>query len=78
MEVVRCDFPALTEVVERYGLGCTFDPEDPESIAAAINRVLGDGKDYEAMKKNALEAAKIFNWETESGKLLEVYRRLCG
>jgi len=28
------------------------------------------------MKKNALEAAKIFNWETESRKLPEIYRRL--
>jgi len=27
------------------------------------------------MKKNALEAAKIFNWENESVRLLEVYLR---
>jgi len=28
------------------------------------------------MRGNALEATKIFNWETESRKLLEIYRRL--
>jgi len=28
------------------------------------------------MRRNALGAAKVFNWETESSKLLEVYRRV--
>ncbi len=58
------------------GLGCTFDPEESESIAAAINRVLADEQRYDTMKKNALGAARIFNRETESKKLLEIYRRL--
>ena len=74
--VVSSDFPALKEVVEGYGLGCTFDPEEPESIAAAINWLLADEQRYDTMKRNALEAASIFNWETESKKLLEIYRRL--
>ena len=76
LPVVSSDFPALKEVVEGYGLGCTFDPEEPESIAAAINRVLADEQRYDTMKRNTLEAARIFNWETESKKLLEIYRRL--
>jgi glycosyltransferase involved in cell wall biosynthesis len=76
LPVVSSNFPALKEIIEGYGLGCTFDPEEPESIAAAINRVLADGQLYDKMKRNALKAAKIFNWETESRKLLEIYRRL--
>ena len=76
LPVVSSDFPALKEVVEGYRLGCTFDPEEPESIAAAINWVLADEQRYDTMKRNALEAARIFNWETESKKLLEIYRRL--
>lgn len=76
LPVVSSNFPALKEVVEGYEVGCTFDPEEPESIAAAINLVLGDEQRYDTMKRNALEAAKIFNWENESKKLLEIYRRL--
>jgi len=76
LPVVSSDFPALKEVVEGYELGYTFDPEEPESIAAAINRVLADNQRYDTMSRNALEAARIFNWETESRKLLEIYRRL--
>ena len=64
------------EIVEGYELGYTFDPEEPESIAEAINQVLADEQRYDTMKKNALEAARIFNWETESRKLLRIYQGL--
>ena len=74
--MVSSDFPALKEVVEGYKLGSTFDPEKPESIAEAISWVIADEQRYDRMKENALEAAKVFNWENESAKLLEVYREL--
>lgn len=76
LPVVSSSFPALKAIVEGYSLGRTCNPEDPEDIAAAINWVLADKKRYERMRKNALKAAKKFNWENESAKLLEVYRRL--
>jgi len=76
LPVVGSNFPALKAIVEGYRLGRTCNSEDPEDIAAAINWVLADKERYEKMRKNALEAAKIFNWENETEKLLEVYRRL--
>jgi glycosyltransferase involved in cell wall biosynthesis len=76
LPVVSSNFPALKAIVEGYRLGKTCNPEDPEDIAAAINWVLADEKRYEKMRKNALKAAKIFNWENEARKLLEIYRRL--
>jgi len=76
LPVVSSDFPALKEIVEGYQLGRTFDPEVPEDIASSINDVLSDERKYDEMRKNALEAAKIFNWENESGKLLATYERL--
>jgi len=33
-------------------------------------------RQYDTMRRNALKAAKIFNWETESNKLLEIDWRL--
>lgn len=54
---VHSDFPGLKEVAEGYGLGCTFDPEGPESIVAAVNRVLADERQYDTMRKNALGPA---------------------
>jgi len=37
---------------------------------------VADEWQYDTMKKNALETARIFSWETESKKLLEICRRL--
>ena len=68
------NFPSLKEIVEGYGLGFTFDPEEPESIVEAINWILAAERRYDTMKRNALEAARIFNWENESAKLLNTYR----
>ena len=76
LPVVCSDFPALKEIVESYQLGKTFDPDDPESIAEAINYVLAGNGKYNEMRRNALEAAKIFNWENESKKLLALYEGL--
>ena len=76
LPVVSSDFPALKEIVEGYQLGRPFDPEVPEDIASSINDVLSDERKYDEMRKNALEAAKIFNWENESSKLLATYERL--
>jgi len=72
---VTSNFPALKAIVEDYHLGCTCNPEDPQDIANAINYILSDKSRYNEMKKNALEAAKIFNWENESLGLLEVYMK---
>jgi glycosyltransferase involved in cell wall biosynthesis len=76
LPVVASNFPVLKAIVEGYRLGCTCDPEYPRDIANAINYVLLDKSRYEEMRKNALEAAKTFNWENESRKLLEIYARL--
>jgi len=76
LPVVASNFPELKRIVEGYNLGKTFNPEDPKDIAAAINDVLSDKARYEEMRKNALEAAKVFNWENESKKLLAIYRNL--
>ena len=76
LPVVTSGFPELKRVVEGYHVGKTCNPEDPRDIAAAINWVLADKDRYEEMRRNALEAAKIFNWENESKKLLDVYESL--
>jgi glycosyltransferase involved in cell wall biosynthesis len=76
LPVVSSNFPALRAVVEGHSLGCTCDTEYVRDIANAINYVLSDQTRYEEMRRNALEAAKTFNWENESAKLLHIYGRL--
>jgi len=76
LPVVGSNFPDLKRVIEGYRLGVTCDPESPREIAAAIDYILSDSGRYEEMRKNALEAGKVFNWENESKKLVALYERL--
>lgn len=74
--VVASDFPEIRKVVQEFDVGILIDPHKPENIAQAINYVLEDKNRYERMKTNAVKASKVFNWENESRKLLEIYKKL--
>ena len=74
--VAASAFPELKKIVEGYGIGVTFDPEDPKDIARAIKSILDDAKAQAQMRANAHEAAKIYNWKREEKKLIEIYRGL--
>ena len=76
LPVVGSNFPDLKRFVEGYNFGVTCDPGNPKEIANAISYILSDEHRYEEMRRNALEAAKVFNWENESNKLLAVYKGL--
>ncbi len=73
LPVVGPDFPGIRGLVDTYGLGCVFDPEDPESIAGAIVDVLKDPDLYEKMKKSTADLKTHFNWEQQAEKLQALY-----
>jgi hypothetical protein len=53
------------------------DPQSPEAIAAAVNRLAGDANARHAMRRNALRLARDrYNWEIESTPLLQLYESL--
>jgi len=74
--VVASRFPELVKVLERLGIGATFDPERPEEIASAVNGLLEDPDALARARANVARAAPLFTWESESAKLLEVYREV--
>lgn len=71
--VVGSNFPELTRVITEQKIGYTFNPKDPEDIAQTIQKIFADSNTYQLMKNNTKEAAKLYNWEIESQKLIEVY-----
>ncbi len=73
LPVVASNFPDLKRFVEGYNFGVTCNPDSPEEIAHAVRQVLADNSKYEIMRQNALKAAKVFNWENESKKLIAIY-----
>jgi glycosyltransferase involved in cell wall biosynthesis len=78
LPVVTSDLPVVRRICEEYGCGLLCDPGSPDSIADAINRLLGDSSMYTAMRQGALRAAQFYNWERQEQVLLGVYRRLLG
>ncbi len=76
--VIASDFPELRKVVEDYGIGMTFNPDEPENIARAARAVLDDPAILEHVRRNMKRAATDFNWEIEATKLTEYYRELMG
>jgi glycosyltransferase involved in cell wall biosynthesis len=81
--VVVSDFPAMRAIVlgDAAGpLGEVCDPTSPRSIAAAIQRIVEAPSEARAELRNrCLSAAhERWNWETESARLVALYRSLGG
>jgi glycosyltransferase involved in cell wall biosynthesis len=58
-------------------VGELYDPTSPESLAAAVRRIVDDHDTYAARRREARRLAlEKFNWETEEPALLGVYRSL--
>jgi len=79
--IAGSDFPGIRSVVAANPegpLGELFDPTSPASIGAAIRKILELPRaEYEAMASRARQAAvERWNWETESAKLVTLYRGL--
>lgn len=79
--VVASDFPGMRGIVAEdpvRPLGELCDPADPASIAAAIGRILElPAAAREELRARCRKAAvERWNWETESARLVDLYRRL--
>lgn len=74
LPVVACDFPEMRSVLAEYPVGETFNPDDPASIARAVNAFFA----YDAPRRAAVDCAlaqarQRFTWEQESQKLLSLF-----
>ena len=74
--VVGSDQPAIRRVIERFGAGALFDPEDPQSLARAVLEVVGDEETRARMARNADRVRSELNWEGQAVRLLSLYDEL--
>ena len=74
---VACsDIPALREVAGECAV--FFDPREPESIAGALERVLGDERERARLRAAGRERAARFTWRATAEGTLESYERALG
>jgi glycosyltransferase involved in cell wall biosynthesis len=80
--VVASDFPAIRDVVIGSGepLGIVVDPDDAAAVAAGLRTLLQmPAAERESLRARCLAAAReLWNWETESGRLVALYGELVG
>jgi glycosyltransferase involved in cell wall biosynthesis len=79
LEAMACGTPviatnpsSLPEVVGDAGL--LVPPGDPDALAGAMGRVLGDIELAADLRRRGLERAKRFTWEETAARTLAVYR----
>lgn len=74
--VICSDFPAVRELVEKYGVGMVCDPENPSNINCCIEKLCGDKVFYENCKNHIKTAKEELCWEKEQLILENAYRRI--
>jgi len=74
--VAGSNFPELSRVINGYEVGITFNPEDPQDIANAINKIILDEVLHNQMCSNARNARKMLSWQNEGRKLFKVYEKV--
>jgi glycosyltransferase involved in cell wall biosynthesis len=75
--VIASDFPLWREIVEGNRCGLLVNPLDSEAIADAMAWLLRHPEEAEQMGRNGRRVVyERYNWNAESGKLLEFYERL--
>jgi glycosyltransferase involved in cell wall biosynthesis len=79
LPVIASDFPIWREIIEGAHCGLLVNPLDIKAIANAMQWILDHPAEAETMGKNGKEAVRLkYNWQSESGKLVDLYEHLKG
>ena len=75
LPIAAAEFPEVKAIVERYGVGVTFDPYDPYAIAAALKQ-LSDPCFQAQCRQNIPKALEALDADHEWLKLVRLYDHL--
>ena len=79
LPIIASDFPLWREIVMGCKCGLLVDPRDPQSIAQAMEWIIDNPDEAARMgQRGRLAVETHYNWEAESVKLVEIYRRIIG
>lgn len=82
-DYIQCQIPILTsnrkvvsDLVYKNEIGIITKSHDPKKLADIVNSIFKDKNRYAKWKENLKTASKIYTWENESKKLIEIYSKL--
>lgn len=77
LPIIISNFPTWNNFIAKNQCGITVDPMSPKSIAKAIEWFISHPEEMVKMGENGKKAIKEkYNWDMESQKLVNVYRKL--
>jgi starch synthase len=76
LALLVADYPEARRMIDAHGIGLAFDPYDPSSIAAAINRLIDEPALAERFRNNTAEALVSLDAEREWQALVALYDAL--
>ena len=76
LPVLASETTSLPEVLE--GSGLLFDPEDPDSIALQMERIVRDSALRSALAEKGRRRAHLFSWRKTAEQTLRLYLQLLG
>jgi glycosyltransferase involved in cell wall biosynthesis len=76
LPVACSDIPVLSEVAG--DAAALFDPNDPQSIAGTIERVIADPELARELAERGRDRCRLFTWERTAQTTLASYRRALG
>jgi glycosyltransferase involved in cell wall biosynthesis len=69
-------FPEYERINAQYEVACLVSEPTPESVAAALNKMLDDEAYYHWLQENCLLARQVYCWQEEEKTLLRTYEGL--
>ena len=70
------NFPEYKQINDEYEVAILIDDLQPNTITAAINKLLHDDGLYYRLQQNCLKARQILNWQNEEEKLIAFYANI--
>jgi glycosyltransferase involved in cell wall biosynthesis len=74
--IIGSNFPEISRIITDYNIGLCCDPNNPDEIAKALDKIRKDKRLYADFKRNAKKAKSQLNWETEKEILRMEYSKL--
>jgi glycosyltransferase involved in cell wall biosynthesis len=71
--VVGANRGGIPDIVSHGDNGCLYDPDDPPSLIAAVNGLLGDEEARRTLRASAREEAERWNWASATEQLRGYY-----
>ncbi len=72
--VIASDLPSIRAFLKQQKDGLLVPPDNAESLAEAIEALLGDSSLYRHLAENVRQAAKIFSWKKRGAAMLAVMK----